>query len=81
MTHQMGRCRLDLHTSLSKWAIEGLSQALAQELPGGMAALALNPGIIDTDTLRSCFGGSAADYLSPDPNPRPNLDQTETSRC
>lgn len=48
----------------SKWAIEGLTQALAQELPGGMAAVALNPGIIDTEMLRSCFGGSAAHYPS-----------------
>jgi NAD(P)-dependent dehydrogenase (short-subunit alcohol dehydrogenase family) len=44
----------------SKGAIEGLSQALAQELPAGMAAVALNPGIIDTEMLRSCFGEGAA---------------------
>lgn len=50
----------------TKWAIEGLSQALAQELPAGMAALALNPGIIDTDMLRSCFGGSAGAYPKPE---------------
>jgi len=50
----------------SKWAIEGLSQALAQELPSGMAAIALNPGIIDTEMLRSCFGSSAAQYPSPE---------------
>ncbi|MBI5386805.1 MAG: SDR family oxidoreductase [Verrucomicrobia bacterium] len=49
----------------SKWAIEGLSRALSQELPAGMAAVALNPGIIDTDMLRSCFGGSAAHYPTP----------------
>jgi NAD(P)-dependent dehydrogenase (short-subunit alcohol dehydrogenase family) len=48
----------------TKWAIEGLTKALAQELPDGMAAVALNPGIIDTDMLRSCFGGSAAQYPS-----------------
>ena len=46
----------------SKWAIEGLSQALAQELPHGMAALALNPGIINTSMLQACFGSSAASY-------------------
>jgi NAD(P)-dependent dehydrogenase (short-subunit alcohol dehydrogenase family) len=46
----------------TKWAIEGLTRALAQELPRGMAAIALNPGIIDTDMLRSCFGDSAASY-------------------
>ena len=35
----------------TKWAIEGLTQALAQELPPGVAAIALNPGAIDTDML------------------------------
>jgi len=49
----------------TKWAIEGLTQALAQELPPGMAAVPLNPGIIATDMLRSCFGGSASGYPSP----------------
>jgi len=49
----------------TKWAIEGLTQALAQELPPGMAAVPLNPGIIDTDMLRSCFGGSAMNYPAP----------------
>jgi NAD(P)-dependent dehydrogenase (short-subunit alcohol dehydrogenase family) len=46
----------------SKWAIEGLTQSLAQELPTGMAAIPLNPGIINTEMLRSSFGGSAAAY-------------------
>lgn len=50
----------------SKWAIEGLTQSLAQELPPGMAAVALNPGIIDTDMLRSCFSGGASAYPGPD---------------
>jgi NAD(P)-dependent dehydrogenase (short-subunit alcohol dehydrogenase family) len=50
----------------TKWAVEGLSQALAQELPEGMAAVALNPGIIDTDMLRSCFGDSAGSYPDAD---------------
>ncbi|HLA83592.1 MAG TPA: SDR family NAD(P)-dependent oxidoreductase [Thermoguttaceae bacterium] len=49
----------------SKWAIEGLTQALAEELPRGMAAVALNPGIIDTDMLRICFGDAAASYPKP----------------
>jgi hypothetical protein len=30
-----------------------------------MAAVPLNPGIIDTDMLRSCFGAEAANYPSP----------------
>lgn len=50
----------------SKWAIEGLTQALAQELPKGMAAAPLDPGIIDTDMLRQAFGSAAAGYPSPD---------------
>jgi NAD(P)-dependent dehydrogenase (short-subunit alcohol dehydrogenase family) len=49
----------------TKWAIEGLTQALAQELPSGMAAVPLNPGIINTDMLRSCFGDSASSYPTP----------------
>jgi len=48
----------------TKWAIEGLTRALADELPAGMAAVPLNPGIIDTDMLRSCFGDSASAYPS-----------------
>lgn len=48
----------------TKWAIEGLTQALAQELPAGMAAVPLNPGIINTEMLQSCFGPSAASYPS-----------------
>lgn len=46
----------------SKWAIEGLTQALAQELPSGMAAIPLNPGIINTDMLKICFGNEAEFY-------------------
>lgn len=49
----------------SKWAIEGMTMALAEELPRGMGAIPLNPGIIDTDMLRSCFGGAASRYPSP----------------
>ncbi len=41
-------------------------KALAAELPRGMVAVPLNPGIIDTDMLRSCFGEAAASY--PDPS-------------
>jgi NAD(P)-dependent dehydrogenase (short-subunit alcohol dehydrogenase family) len=46
----------------TKYAVEGLTQALAQELPAGMAAVPLNPGIIDTDMLRSAFGSGAGSY-------------------
>src|SRR5258705_1744519 len=33
----------------TKWAIEGLTQALAQELRDGTSAIRLNPGIFDTE--------------------------------
>ena len=46
----------------SKFAIEGLTQALAQELPAGMAAVPLNPGVIDTDMLRQAFSDGAASH-------------------
>lgn len=46
----------------TKWAIEGLTKALSQELPKGMAAIPLNPGIIDTDMLRGTFGAGAGNY-------------------
>ena len=50
----------------SKWAIEGLTKSLSQDLPKGLAAVALNPGIIDTDMLRSTFGSGAGHYPSPE---------------
>jgi len=49
----------------SKWALEGLTLAFAQELPSSMAAISLNPGVIDTQMLRSAFGESASNYVSP----------------
>jgi NAD(P)-dependent dehydrogenase (short-subunit alcohol dehydrogenase family) len=50
----------------TKYAIEGLSKALAQELPPGMAAVALNPGIINTEMLRMCWSDGANAYPSPE---------------
>jgi NAD(P)-dependent dehydrogenase (short-subunit alcohol dehydrogenase family) len=50
----------------SKYAVEGLTLALAQELPRGMAAVPLNPGVIDTDMLRVSWGSSAGNYPSPE---------------
>ena len=50
----------------SKYAVEGLTLALAQELPRGLAAVPLNPGVIDTDMLRGAWGDSAGGYQSPE---------------
>lgn len=44
----------------TKWAIEGMSLALAEDLPEGIAAVPVNPGVINTDMLQSCFGPSAS---------------------
>src|ERR671933_1249981 len=48
----------------SKWAIEGLTRSLAQELPNGMAAIPLSPGIIHTEMLEICYGEDAANYTA-----------------
>src|SRR4051794_24604194 len=49
----------------TKWAIEGLTRALAEELPRGMGAVPLDPGIINTDMLQSAWSDEANNY--PDP--------------
>ena len=46
----------------SKYAIEGFTSSLAQELPAGVAAASLNPGIIDTDMLRKTWADGASKY-------------------
>lgn len=50
----------------SKWAVEGLTRSVAKELPSGMAIVALNPGVINTDMLASCFGSSSSLYQTPE---------------
>jgi len=50
----------------TKYAIEGLSLALAQELPRGMASIPLNPGIINTEMLQTCWADGANRYPTPD---------------
>ena len=50
----------------SKWAVEGLTKSLAQELPQGLSAVALSPGAIDTDMLRLCWGDGASAHEKPE---------------
>lgn len=50
----------------TKWAIEGLSKAMADELPNGMACVPLSPGVVNTEMLQSCFGGGADTARKPD---------------
>ena len=49
----------------TKWGVEGLTRSLAQELPSGLAAVAFNPGVINTDMLQSTFGAEAKNYPKP----------------
>ncbi len=46
----------------TKWAIEGLTKAIAQELPSGMAAIPLSPNTVNTEMLQSCFGNEGASH-------------------
>ncbi len=46
----------------TKWAIEGLTKALAEDLPEGMAAVPLNPGVIDTAMLGQAWAEGAGAY-------------------
>lgn len=49
----------------SKWGVEGLTKALAEELPAPLAAVPLSPGVIDTSMLRQCYADGAGDYPKP----------------
>ena len=48
----------------SKFAIEGLTAALAQELPTGLAAVAVSPGVIATEMLQLAMGAGANQHQS-----------------
>ena len=50
----------------TKWAIEGMTKALAEELPSNMAAVPVNPGVINTEMLQSCFGPAASNHETPE---------------
>ncbi len=50
----------------SKWGVEGLTKALAEELPAPLAAVPLSPGVIDTAMLRQCYADGAGEYPKPD---------------
>ncbi|MCC5834199.1 MAG: SDR family oxidoreductase [Opitutales bacterium] len=56
---RMGISRISGYCA-SKWAVEGLTKSLADELPEGMAAFPISPGMVDTDMLRTNFGEEAA---------------------
>jgi len=51
----------------SKFAVEGMAQALAEELPAPLAAIPLAPGMVDTPMLRGNAMLKADDYEKPEP--------------
>ena len=51
----------------TKHAVEGLSGSLAQELPPGLACVAVSPGVVDTDMLRTCLPDTAQETDGPQP--------------
>ncbi|AES89145.1 putative 3-oxoacyl-[acyl-carrier-protein] reductase [Medicago truncatula] len=51
---------------VSKWAIEGLTKSVVEELPKVMAVVALNPGVINTNMLAFCYGASSSLYRFPE---------------
>lgn len=44
----------------SKFAVEALTASLAEELPPGLAAVAVSPGVVHTEMLRVAFGAAGA---------------------
>ena len=49
----------------SKFAVEALTASLAGELPAGIAAVAINPGVIATDMLGTAFEGDVSMFPGP----------------
>ena len=49
----------------SKFAVEGLSKAVASELPAPLACVPLDPGVINTPMLQKIFGNAAAKQQLP----------------
>jgi NAD(P)-dependent dehydrogenase (short-subunit alcohol dehydrogenase family) len=49
----------------TKFAVEGLSQAVAQEVAPGVAVVAVNPGVVATDMLATCFETDVTGYTPP----------------
>ncbi|MHC4938755.1 MAG: SDR family NAD(P)-dependent oxidoreductase [Planctomycetota bacterium] len=50
----------------SKFAVEGLSAAVAEEVADGVCVIALNPGVIATEMLETAFGGDVSGYPTPE---------------
>jgi NAD(P)-dependent dehydrogenase (short-subunit alcohol dehydrogenase family) len=49
----------------TKFAVEGLSQAVAQEVARGVVVVAVNPGVVATEMLATCFEADVSGYTPP----------------
>jgi NAD(P)-dependent dehydrogenase (short-subunit alcohol dehydrogenase family) len=49
----------------TKFAVEGLSASLAREVRPGVAVVAVNPGVVATEMLATCFRGDVAGATPP----------------
>ncbi|MHC4732358.1 MAG: SDR family NAD(P)-dependent oxidoreductase, partial [Planctomycetota bacterium] len=49
----------------TKFAVEGLSQAVAQEVARGVAVVAVNPGVVATEMLATCFQRDVSGHTPP----------------
>jgi NAD(P)-dependent dehydrogenase (short-subunit alcohol dehydrogenase family) len=50
----------------TKFAVEALSQSLAAEVAPGVAVLAVNPGVVATEMLATCFETDVSGYTPPE---------------
>ncbi len=50
----------------SKFAVEAISQSVAAEAPRGVVVVAVSPGVVDTEMLRTARGDEAASYPPPE---------------
>jgi NAD(P)-dependent dehydrogenase (short-subunit alcohol dehydrogenase family) len=50
----------------SKWGLEGLTRAVSQEVPDGLAVLTLSPGVVGTDMLRTAWGEAVPTSPTPE---------------
>lgn len=57
--------RLQAPYCATKFAVEALSRSLAEEVARGVAVLAVNPGVVATDMLGTCFPDDASSYTPP----------------
>jgi NAD(P)-dependent dehydrogenase (short-subunit alcohol dehydrogenase family) len=49
----------------TKFAVEGLTRAVAQEVAPGVAVVAVNPGVVATDMLATCFQRDVSGHTPP----------------